>query len=151
MNAERVGGVFWLIFGFLVMYGSFRLELGSPQAPGSGFLSFLAGTFVALMALIVLIQSFLSRQPGEKLATLWKGMKWYKPLAVALLVLGYNLALERLGFVLSALVFLLLMFKGIEKFSWEKSVIVTFAVVACSYLLFKTFLKVSLPQGFLGF
>jgi putative tricarboxylic transport membrane protein len=151
MNAERVGGVFWLVFGLLVIYGSFRLELGSLQAPGSGFLGFLAGVFVSLMALIVLVQSFFSQQPSETLAALWRGMKWHKPLAVALLVLGYNLALERLGFILTAIVFLMIMFKGIEKFSWAKSLIVTFAVVACSYLLFQTFLKVSLPQGFLGF
>jgi hypothetical protein len=78
-------------------------------------------------------------------------MNWHKPLAVAVLVLAYNLVLERLGFIVSAVVFLMIMFKGIEKFSWAKSLLVTFAVVACSYLLFQTFLNVSLPKGFLGF
>ncbi|MCX5819819.1 MAG: tripartite tricarboxylate transporter TctB family protein [Deltaproteobacteria bacterium] len=151
MNAERVGGVFWILFGLLVMYGSYRLGLGSLQAPGSGFLGFLAGIFVLIMALIVLIQSFFSQEPSEKLPALWRGMKWHKPLAVALLVLAYNLALERLGFILSAAVFLVIMFRGVERFSWLKSLWVTFLVVACSYLLFQTFLRVSLPQGFLGF
>ena len=151
MNTERVGGVFWLVFALLVIYGSYRLGLGSLQAPGSGFLGFLAGAFVLLMALVVLIQSFVGRQAGEKVSALWRGIHWRKPLTVALLVLAYNLVLERLGFILTALLFFLILFKGVEKFSWLKTIVVAFTVVACSYLLFHTFLKVPLPQGLLEF
>jgi putative tricarboxylic transport membrane protein len=151
MNAERMGGIFWLIFGLLVMFGSFRLGLGILQAPGSGFLGFLAGAFVFLMAVIILVQSFLGKDSQVKLSALWKDSQWWRPATVALLVLAYVLVLERLGFLLTSLLFMLIMFKWVEKFPWPKTVLVTLAVVFCSYLLFHTLLKASLPQGVLGF
>jgi putative tricarboxylic transport membrane protein len=151
MNAERVGGFFWLAFGLAVMIGSLQLGLGSLQAPGSGFLGFLAGAFVLLMAVIVLVQSFLNRDTQEKMSALWKELRWRRPLTVVFLVFAYNLALERLGFMTSSILFMLVMFKWVEKFSWQKAILVTFAVVVGSYLLFHTFLKASLPQGILGF
>jgi putative tricarboxylic transport membrane protein len=151
MNAERVGGIFWLTFGLLVMFGSFRLGLGTLQAPGSGFLGFLAGSFVLLTAVIVLAQSFLGKDNQVKLSDLWKGSKWRRPVTVALLILAYVLVLERVGFLLTSFLFMLMMFKWVEKFPWPKAVLVTLAVVFCSYLLFHTLLKASLPQGVLGF
>ena len=151
MNAERVGGVFGLAFGLAVMYGSFQLELGTFQAPGSGFLGFLTGSFVVLMAVIVLTQSFLAKDNQVKLSALWKDSKWWRPATVALLILAYVLVLERLGFFLTSLLFMLVMFKWVEKFPWPKAVLVTLAAVFCSYLLFHTLLKASLPQGVFGF
>ncbi len=150
MNAERVGGVFWLIFGLVVMYGSFQLELGTLQAPGSGFLGFLAGSFVSFMAVIVLAQSWSGNNP-VKLSALWKDSKWRKPATVALLIVAYVLVLERLGFVLTSSLLMFIMFKGLEKFSWPKAVLVTLAAVFCSYLLFHTLFKAAMPEGFFGF
>ena len=103
------------------MFGSFRLGLGTLQAPGSGFLGFLAGTFVTLMALIVLVQSFLNQDKQEKMTALWQDVKWRRPLVVALLILVYVLGLETLGFVLTSLMFLLVIFKWVEKFKWPKT------------------------------
>jgi putative tricarboxylic transport membrane protein len=151
MNTERVGGIFWLVFGLLVMSGSFHQGLGILQAPGSGFLSFLAGTFVILMALIVLVQSFWGQDTQGKMSALWKDLKWRRPAAVSLLILAYILGLERLGFVLTSLLFLLVIFKWVEKFHWQKTLLVTVLAVGFSYLLFHTFLKASLPRGILGF
>ena len=151
MNAGRVSGVFWLAFGVLVMIGSFRLGLGTMQAPGSGFLGFLAGAFVTLTALIVLVQSFSGQDTQGKLSELWKDLKWRRPVAVALLILVYVLGLETLGFVLTSLMFLLVIFRWVEKFKWPKTLLVTVLAVGFSYLLFHTLLKAALPRGFSGF
>jgi putative tricarboxylic transport membrane protein len=151
MSTERIGGVFWLVFGLVVMVGSFRLELGTFQAPGSGFLGFLAGGFVLLMAVIVLVQSFMGKDNKIKWSALWRDSKWWRPVTVALLILAYVLVLERLGFLLTSFLFMLTLFKWVEKFPWLKTVLVTLAVVVCSHLLFRTLLKASLPQGVLGF
>jgi putative tricarboxylic transport membrane protein len=82
---------------------------------------------------------------------LWKDLKWRRPAAVSLLILAYILGLERLGFVLTSLLFLLVIFKWVEKFHWQKTLLVTVLAVGFSYLLFHTFLKASLPRGILGF
>ena len=151
MSAERLGGSLGLAFGLAVMCGSLRLELGTLQAPGSGFLGFLAGTLVVLMAVIVLIQTFPGKGSQVNVSALWKNTKWWRPVTVALLVLAYVLVLETLGFLLTSTVFMLVMFKWVERFSWPKAVLVTVTVVACSYLLFHTLLKASFPRGVLGF
>jgi hypothetical protein len=52
---------------------------------------------------------------------------------------------------LTSLLFMLVIFKWVEKFPWPKTLLVTFLTVGFSYLLFNTFLKAFLPQGFLGF
>lgn len=150
MNAERVAGFFWLVFGLAVMYGSFQLGLGIIQKPGSGFMGFFVGAFVSLMASIILAQTFLRKDKRITLSALWKDMKW-RPLTVALLILAYLLVLERLGFILTSLIFLFTIFKWVEKLSWPKAGLLTLAVVVFAYLLFHTFLKSPLPQGIFGF
>ena len=62
MQAERAGGLFWFAVGLISIYGSIKLGLGTLREPGPGFLSFLAGCFISLMAAIVFLQSFLQRQ-----------------------------------------------------------------------------------------
>ena len=151
MNAERLGAIFWLAFGLIVMFASFRLELGTLRTPGSGFLGFLGGGFVTLMALVVLVQSCLKQSKPHTMSSLWKGLKWWRPLAMALLVLFYILSLERLGFIVTSLFFLLATFRGVVKFSWPRAGWVTCLVVGCSYLLFHVFLKATLPRGMFGF
>jgi putative tricarboxylic transport membrane protein len=151
MNAERVGSFLWLLFGLAVTFGSVQLGLGTLQAPGSGFLGFLAGVFVTLMALLVMVSTFVGQGNQGKLSALWKEVNWWRPAAVAILILFYVLALEKLGFLLTSLLFLLILFKWVEKFSWPKAGFVTLSAVVLSYLLFHTFLKASLPQGIFGF
>ena len=58
MNAERVGSLVWLLLGAAAVYGALDLGIGTMGAPGSGFLTCVAGSFVALMALMIFIQSF---------------------------------------------------------------------------------------------
>jgi putative tricarboxylic transport membrane protein len=151
MDAERVGGLVGLAFGLVVMVGSYHLGFGTLQAPGSGFLGCLAGAFVTLMALIILVQTFMGQGNRTKLSALWQDTTWWRPAAVAFLILLYVLALERLGFLLTSLLCRLAVFKGVERFSWLKTIIVAVSAVAVAYLLFHTFLKTPLPRGFFDF
>ncbi len=151
MGADRVSGLFWLVFGLICIYGSVLLELGTFREPGSGFFPFLAGCFFSLMAIIVLLRSLI---PGRgfqaKLSSLWEGLNWHRPLAVGLLMLGYILALERAGFFLTSLILLFFMLKWLEKFPWWKALLIPLSASAFIYLLFHTLLKATLPMGILG-
>lgn len=151
MNAERVGSLFWLLFGLAVMGGSAALGLGDLRAPGSGFLGFLAGCFITLMAAIVLAQSFTGSAAPVPLTTLWTGLQWRRPVVIALLILCYILGLERLGFVFTSLLFMLITFKWVERFPWPKVLLVSGLAVGFAFALFHTFLKTPLPRGPWGF
>ena len=152
MQAERVGALFWLAVGLISIYGSTRLGLGVLREPGSGFLSFLAGCFISLMALIIFLQTFFREQEAQsKLKTLWAEVNWRRPAIVSLLTLGFILVLERAGFLLAGFFLLLTLFKWMEKFSWKKALIIPAITLGFAYLLFNVFLKATLPKGFFGF
>jgi len=152
LQTERVGSLFWLTVGLISLYGSFHLGLGTMREPGSGFLPFLAGCFISLMAIIVLLQSFTpKKEVRAKLAALWEGVNWHRPVIISLLILGFILALESLGFILTSFFLLLILFRWVEKFPWRKVLIILLLTLGSTYLLFDILLKASLPRGILGF
>ncbi|MDH4268647.1 MAG: tripartite tricarboxylate transporter TctB family protein [Deltaproteobacteria bacterium] len=152
MKADRASSMVWMAVGLLSIYGSFQLGLGTLGEPGSGFLSFLAGSFICLMALIVFLQSFLQGKGFQvKISTLWKGIRWYRSALVGLLLLVYILVLEWIGFLLTAFLIVLAMIKGVEKLSWGKALLISISASAVCYLVFDKLLKAALPRGLLGF
>ncbi len=152
MNAERVGSVFWLAFGLVSIYGSSLLGLGTMREPGSGFLPFLAGCFICVMAVSVLAYSFAQKGAAHvKLGAVWDGVNWHRPLIISVLILGFILVLEKIGFILSSFLLIFILLKSVERFSWGKAILIPLLTMGCTYLLFDVFLKATLPKGFLGF
>ena len=152
MNTDRVSSLFWLAVALLAVYGSVHLGVGTLREPGSGFLAFLAGGFIGLMAILVFIQTFFrGKEFQQQIVVLWKGVAWHRPLVIALLMVGYILVLERIGFLLSSLLIILIMLRGLERLSWIKAISVSFAASAVSYLLFGVLLSATLPKGIFGF
>ncbi len=152
MKADRTSSLFWLVVALMAIYGAIQLGLGRLQQPGSGFLSFLAGGFICLMALVVFFQSFFTGKGFQtKISTLWEGVKWQRPLTIGLLLVAYILALERIGFLLTTLIILGVMFKGVENLPWWKSTLLSASASVAAFLLFDTLLKASLPKGIFGF
>jgi putative tricarboxylic transport membrane protein len=152
MNAERVGSVFWLLFGAAAVAGGLELGLGSTGEPGPGFLACVAGGFVALMAIIVFAQSF-GADPAarRRLADLWSDVNWMRALMVAGLTLAFIFALEHVGFFLSSFVLLVVIMRWIEGLPWKTALAIPVVAVLMTWLLFKRVLGISLPTGLLGF
>lgn len=152
MKAERVSSLFWLAVGLISLYGASLLGLGTWHEPGSGFFSFLAGCFICFMALIVFLQSFIrGRGFQAKLSALWEGGNWRRPMIISLLLLGYILVLERLGFLFSSFLLLFIILKQVEKLSWGKAILYPVVTLSISYFLFDVLLKATLPKGIFGF
>jgi len=150
MGTERMGIIFWLAVGLVSIYGATRLGLGALREPGSGFLPFIAGAFISLMALGFLIISFLRRREAQKKLS-WADVQWHRPAIISLVTLGFVMVLENLGFLLASFFLLFILFKWVEKFSWKKAVIIPTLTLGVTYLMFNVFLKASLPKGIFGF
>ncbi len=152
MKADRASSLFWMAIGLGFIYGSVRLGLGTLGEPGSGFLSFVAGICLTLMALILFIHSFIREKAlPDKISALWQGMKWHRSVMIALVLLGYILGLESIGFILCSLILIFLMLRVLEKYSWGKSILISVMASAFSYLIFSVLLKVMLPKGIFWF
>lgn len=152
MNAERVGSLFWLLFGAAAVYGSLDLGIGTMSAPGSGFLTCVAGSFVSLMALLLFVQSFKGDPAAQaRVSDLWIGCNWWRAIAISVLIIVFILAFETLGFFLCSFILLVVIMRWLEGLSWKTSIFVPVIAIGCTYLLFKTILKISLPAGIFGF
>ncbi len=152
LKPDQISGLFWGIIGLLAIFGSLSLGLGNLSEPGPGFFAFTAGSFVCLMALIVVLRASILRQDYQaSLSSLWKGVRWKRPIVVAFLIIGYILAVERIGFLPTSFLFLFIILKGVENLSWKKAIFAPLCTLAVSYFLFIFFLKANLPKGILGF
>ncbi len=152
MNAERVGSLFWFVLGAAAVYGSLDLGLGEMGQPGSGFLTFVAGCFVALMAVIVFIQSYRADPAAQRrVSELWQGVKWYRAILITILIALFIAVFETLGFFICSFALLFVIMKWLEGLDWKTSILVPALTIAGTYILFKTVLKISLPAGIFGF
>ena len=148
---DRRSSLFWLAAAILICVGSLKLSLGNLGQPGPGFFSFLAGAILALLSIILFLQS---RKGGleEKGKAFWpnpQGARQMIWMVVALLV--YVIGMNYAGFLLSTVLFLGFLFRGIGRQGWLTSVSMTVSTSFVAYLIFQYWLDVQLPRGFLGF
>lgn len=152
MTAERIASVFWFICGVIAAHGGYQLGLGTKGEPGSGFLTFCAGIFIALMAAILFWQSWRKCPENQaRLADLWRGTLWYRAVAIVVLTAIFIMAFEYLGFLICGFVLLVVIFRGLERLPWKISLIAPAITVGATYILFSYLLKTSLPAGVFGF
>lgn len=150
-NNDQVSAAVWVAVGAAVALGSLRYGLGSPESPGTGFLPFLAGCAIALLALTGLAQSTLERRKGVGWTPILKGGIWKKPLLVLAALLAYALLLKPLGFMLCTVLFIGFLLRIVEPQRWPVVIAGAFGTAFGAYAVFDLWLKAQLPQGPWGF
>jgi len=151
-----MGGVIWLLLGAGFCAGSFNLRIGTLQNPGAGFIPFLVGTLLIGFGLIMSLSTrWGPRARSERKETGNSRTRSFKdffiPSVTLLILLGYVLLLESLGFLLSSVIFLFLLFKISDPRKWLLPIALSVTTVIISYLLFSVWLKGQFPRGILGF
>jgi putative tricarboxylic transport membrane protein len=150
MRLDLVSGVFWLLLSVAGALESYRLHLGSWQKPGSGFLPFVAACFLGVFSLILSLKTLAAWRKTKQEEGVFPSKGWNKAAFVLLLLLGYGLGLERLGFMITTFLFLVLLLKTIEPQTWRKTILFSLLVSILSYVFFQVWLKTQLPSGFLA-
>jgi hypothetical protein len=141
---ELVLAGFFVALGLLWVLTAARMPLWQGFAPQSGFMPLWYGIILIGMTAAVLVNLFLSNE----------GAKAEQPIGKPLLVLAVFAAtivgLEPMGFSLAIFLMLLFMFAFIERLPIIPSALVAVATTAILFLVFRTWLKVTLPVGPLG-
>lgn len=150
-KADRISGIFWLIFAIFVSIQSYRLGLGTLHRPGPGFLFFWTSIALGLMSLVILIRTWSSKKAEEHEVSIFGKQNTLKILLVLISVFLYALLMETLGFIPVTLLFFLFLLGVIEKKRWHFTILVSILVTAIAYLIFEVWLRSQLPRGFLGF
>ncbi len=140
---------FFFGLGLLICYGAIRLGLGGLNEPGPGFIFFWCGLILALLSIVAFVSLRAApdeAEDGDRQDTIWSKIG----LIIACL-LAYASVLERLGYVVSTFLLMVIILRIIESKRWY--VVASFGLCAAvgSYLLFAVVLKGNLPAGIVGF
>jgi putative tricarboxylic transport membrane protein len=147
--ADLWSGIFWLLISLWVIFEAFQFGIGKWKTPGPGFLPFWSGAFLACFALVQIF-STLSRKAAFPEKHPWEKIRWGKWGLTLLVLLGYALLLEPLGFILCTLIFMIVLLAAVEPQRWPVVLLISIVTTIASYLIFHLWLKSQLPVGILG-
>jgi len=149
-NNEQRSSVFWIAVGLAIALYSKKYGLGTLSSPGPGFVPFLSGLAIALLALVVFFQQR-HRKGKESLKDLWVQRKWPTVLLVMGVLVLYTIFLRSLGFLLTTFLLLAFLYRAMEPLSWGKVFFGAIIGALGSYAIFQLWLQAQLPEGIFGF
>ncbi len=150
-KADRISGIFWLVFAVFIGVQSYRLGLGTLHKPGPGFLFFWTSIVLAIMSLIVLLRAWSGKKTEEPGISIFGTQNTRKILFVLISLFLYARFMETIGFIPVTLLLFVFLLGIIEKKRWLYTIFVSVVVTVISYLIFETWLKSQLPKGLLDF
>jgi len=95
--------------------------------------------------------SILMKKVDGRIMDIWKEIKWHNVVLVLVSILLYAILLPRIGYLVATFGLMALLYgmMGMRRL-WIK-IVSAFITTLCSYVLFNSWLKVSLPKGIIGF
>ena len=125
--------------------------MGSLAAPESGFMPFLSGAAICLLAAIGLVAGTLRRMQGELWHPFFKGHSWPRALLTAGALLAFLFLQKPLGFFLATILFIGFLLRAIFPQRWAVVAPISILTAAFAYIIFEIWLHAQLPKGPLGF
>jgi putative tricarboxylic transport membrane protein len=150
LNNDQLSGAVWFGLGLAVCLGSLQYKLGTPAAPGTGFMPFLTGLAICFFSGIGLIHATLRKRRGEGWSPVLQGVFWKNAMIILVSLLAYALLLFPLGFVITTTLFIAFLLRAIVPQRWSVVIVCSILTAAASYLIFEVWLKAQLPRGPLG-
>ncbi len=150
-HRDRISSLILLVFSILICVGSYLLPvgIGSWHDPGPGFFPFWAGVIMGILSFAAYMKAL--RTHGADIGPWYSREKWKKVLLIMVIILGYALVLETVGFVVSTFLLLFTLFKVAEDQGWWLAVGGSVIVAIASFVIFDRWLKLQLPKGLWGF
>ena len=138
-----------MAFAIYIAFEGYRLEVGTFQAPKSGFLIFWSGILLSGLSMILFFQTLFVKREEQK-RTLWTGLQCLKGIKLITALFVYALIFKWMGFLLSSFFLLLFLLKGLEPQRWRIAIVISVITVTLSYLIFGVFLESNFPEGILN-
>src|SRR4051812_43786572 len=144
-NSELWGGLIGLALGIFVIHSGIKLKLGSINDPGSGYVLFYTGILMCLFALTIIFAAV--SEGGPSCAARWEAARWTRPAIVIAGLIAFSLALEPLGFLLSAIPLMLLLLRAVDPVRWTLAVPIAVLTPPGAWWVLKHVLLIQLPSG----
>jgi len=148
---DVVSGIFLMLVSFATCMMAYQLGLGMGSNPGAGFAAFGIAFLLGLMSLGMVL---------KRLVWLWRDSRktepvpeimWRKPLLILVILAGYGIFFDFLGFPLSTFLLMMLLVWVLGGQRLSLALTVSILTVASSYALFVVALGQPLPVGSLWY
>jgi putative tricarboxylic transport membrane protein len=141
---KEIRGIVWLIIGILFCLWSIHsYKIGSLTKPGAGFFPFFLSILMILLSLILL------KQHPKSSPLTFGGLK--KVTFTILILLIGALFFERVGYLITIFLSIILLMGGVEPRGWKRILSVAFLSTLAIYIVFVLLLGQPLPRGFMKF
>lgn len=148
-RADVVSGAILLVASAVFFYQSTKLEMmyGS-SIPGTGFLPYWLSLGMVLLSLLLIVGGL--RGSASRTSIQWpsgRGLVWIVSALAALA--AYTLLVNVVGYILSTFAFLVVVVRMLSTYRWYAVISFSLAASVGMYLIFATWLQMSLPTGLL--
>jgi len=133
----------------IVVWSTLTLGFGTIKNPGPAFLPTFCGSVICILSIIVFIQARRKTNLMRGASIFTKDSISIILSAIGILIL-YAFMLERMGFMGTTFLAMLLIFKRLARESWLVSILESSVVTGTCYLIFGYLLKIPLARGWLG-
>ena len=147
-----INDIFWMTLALFACLGGLKLGFGTFHQPQAGFMPFLAGLLLGLLALVDLASGLLTqwkREKGDQ--EIWSEIGWGKITITLAVLFIYTALFSVLGFIIGTIPLLLFLFRLMEPRRWWIVLIASLVTTGLFYIGFKIGLDSQLPRGLLGF
>jgi len=148
-HQDTYSSLFWTAIGAGSFYEGCRLGRGDLHNPGPGFIFFWMGLIMIGLSLSILLRDVPRKPTAGERTSVWSGIHWVKIIAVLISLLLYAYFFTTLGFLLSATILLVFLFKAVEPQRWSVAILGAVSSALIAYLVFYVWLGSQLPRGFL--
>ena len=152
INNDQWSSGFWLACGIAICLTSLHYGLGTLHAPETGFVPFIAGLAISLLAFIGLVASTVRQRAGIQWKSLMpEGAKGGRLLLTIGSLFAYALLLTPLGFTLCTAIFVSLLLGMGKVYRWPVAIAGGVFTALSTYGIFGALLNVQFPKGPWGF
>jgi putative tricarboxylic transport membrane protein len=148
-RADRVTALLLLALSVAFVVVGRRYPYWGENGPGSGFFPFWLGLAMGVLAVLLFVGAARPGRPDAGWLPAGRGRR--RLVAVIGLTVAFVALLDRVGMILGTALFLLVVLRFVEGYSWHRSAGVALGAAAACYLVFVQWLRVPLPAGALGF
>ena len=148
---DLASAAFWFFFSTIVLVHSIRMGVGSLGNPGMGFMACGASGIMALLSLILLIQTFIRGKGAEESVHPFAGLMLGKVVGFVIAVLFYILLLSSLGYLIATFLLMACLLLIVGRRKWSLLILFPALSSLVSYYVFAKLFQCPLPMGILGF
>jgi putative tricarboxylic transport membrane protein len=148
---DLTSAVFWFILSAVVLVQSLRMGIGTLGNPGMGFMACGASGIMALLSLILLIQSIVKKKGVEESVHPFSGLFLGRVVGFVIAVLLYIVFLPFFGYLVATFLLMGTLLALVGRRKWWLLIMFPALSSIVSYYIFAKLFKCPFPTGILGF